>query len=310
MEDYTIFYKEVLFDKDSNDSCGDYDLLISAYNGSDRVIEPFHLVNAKEKHWLVLPQYDEEAPASSPNIEVFTSDIIDEVEYFKEYLNKFPLHNDKRICVDISGFLRPHLIFFVKLLKIRKFKNIDFIYSEPVYYSKHEKTQFSKLPNEIKQVPGFCNRNYPPSNNDILIFGAGYDDMLIAKVASDKKHCKKFQIIGFPSLQIDMYQESMLRLENAKEDLGDNVINFFAPANDPFVTAQTLKEIVDKYNWSNMDYNIYLCPVSTKAQVLGFTLFFLNEEMDNLSIIFPYSEKYSSKTSEGRDRTWLYTVEF
>ncbi|WP_185969001.1 hypothetical protein [Carboxylicivirga sp. M1479] len=46
--------------------------------------------------------------------------------------------------------------------------------------------------------------------------------MLIAKVAADKKLSKKFQIIGFTSLQIDMYQESMLRLENAKEDLGDD----------------------------------------------------------------------------------------
>ncbi|TRX66394.1 hypothetical protein [Carboxylicivirga sp. M1479] len=76
------------------------------------------------------------------------------------------------------------------------------------------------------------------------------------------------------------------------------MISYFTPANDPFVTTQTIKEIVDKYGNKKEDCNIYLCPVSTKAQVLGFTLFFITEDMDNLGIIFPYSESFQLKLAK------------
>jgi hypothetical protein len=132
---------------------------------------------------------------------------------------------------------------------------------------------------------------------------------LISKVAQDKRHCKKkYQIFGFPSLQPDMYQESILKVNKVKESVGENVINEFAPAYDPFMTAAEIQKIID----NNTDAsNIYISPLSSKPQVLGFVYYFCKEGHDkSVNIIFPYSKKYLLNTTKGSNRTWHYVLEF
>ena len=112
-----------------------------------------------------------------------------------------------------------------------------------------------------------------------------------------------------------MYQENILRVQKASESLdhspGDHhPDNYFAPANDPFVTADILHKIVKDIEREKEISNLYLCPVGTKVQALGFALFYLTERMNtNTSIIF-FFEKYTRKTSQGYSRIWKYTVEF
>ena len=90
----------------------------------------------------------------------------------------------------------------------------------------------------------------------------------------------------------------------------DEIHTFFAPANDPFVAASVLQKIVDRRNAGEGITNLYLCPLSTKAHVLGFTLFYLTEWRNAAaSIIFPFEEKYNQNTSKGIVRIWKYTVE-
>lgn len=149
----------------------------------------------------------------------------------------------------------------------------------------------------------------PNTNNDILIITAGYDDNLLAKIAQNKNQCKKrYFILGFPSLQPDMYQESIIKIENAKESIGENKILKFSPANDPFVTAQIISEIIN----DNPDAtNIYLSPLSTKPQSIGIALYFLwNFKEKPISVIFPFSNTYSTKHAIGIQRIWKYTFEF
>ena len=85
---------------------------------------------------------------------------------------------------------------------------------------------------------------------------------------------------------------------------------FFAPANDPFVTASVLQSIVKDLEKHESLSNLYLCPVATKAQLIGFTLYYL-KECQNLpvSIVFPFCESYAKETSTGLTRTWKYTIE-
>jgi hypothetical protein len=82
----------------------------------------------------------------------------------------------------------------------------------------------------------------------------------------------------------------------------------FAPAFDPFVTAQIINEIIEENPNST---NIYLSPLSTKPQTVGMALFYItNYNKLPISIVFPYSKTYTSKHAEGIKRTWKYTVEF
>ena len=111
-----------------------------------------------------------------------------------------------------------------------------------------------------------------------------------------------------------MYQENVIRASLAAESIGSNFFQdrnyFFAPANDPFVTASVLQDIVRKLEEKHKVTNLYLSPLSTKPQVLGFALYYLTEQIDkSASIIFPISEKYTRETSKGISKVWKYTVE-
>jgi len=137
-----------------------------------------------------------------------------------------------------------------------------------------------------------------------LIIGAGYDDALIAHTAESKENARKVQLLGLPSLRADMYQENVLRAQRASEQLGSTggpvIDTFFAPANDPFVTANALSGIIKDENRSRPLTNLYLCPLATKVQTLGFGLYFLTELLGTgASIIFPFCKTYARETSRG-----------
>lgn len=310
--DYTIFYKENL--NYSNLGKIQYDLFISAYNSNERVIETFKNVNSGLKHWLIFPEFEYEVseyPQEDQVVKVFDmKPSKDTYAFIRNYLVSNNLHQDhvRRLCIDITGFNRPSLIYFIRLFANIGIKKFDVIYSEPGQYVNQEDTRFSELPKNPEPIPG-CSKINQDNNKDLLIIASGYDYQLILKVANAKKHCKiKCQIFGFPSLQPDMYQENRLTASYAADSIGDEVYNYFAPANDPFVTAQKIQEIVKQHS----DYtNLYLSPLSTKAQTLGFILYYLyeGERKDNVSIIFPHSEKYSKKTSIGVAKLWKYTIE-
>jgi hypothetical protein len=147
-----------------------------------------------------------------------------------------------------------------------------------------------------------------------FFLGAGYDHELIARVAESKEHARKLQIFGLPSLRADMYQENILRAHRASEAIGGgeelSPINYFAPANDPFVTADVLGEIVRAANAKRTITNLYLSPLATKPQVLGFCLYYLAEWRSKPgSMLFPFCRRYSRETTKGLSRIWKYSVE-
>ncbi|MDR3047480.1 MAG: hypothetical protein LBU51_07720 [Bacteroidales bacterium] len=307
--DYTIFYKD-FYDSGDLDNTPKYDIFLSAFDNCNRTKEIFNKVNSTQKRWFLLPQYKkiEEFPTEN----IYNNESLAESEYFEQFIQEFS-ENDyksKKICIDITGFIRPHLIYLLKFLSCSGMSQVDLLYTEPVQYKNADETKFSGYIDRIQDVEGCSSiNNNPNTENDLLIICAGYDDDLIAKIAQNKGHCqKKYYILGFPSLQPDFYQESILKMENAKQSTGEFKKVKFAPAFDPFVTAQIINEIVEE----NPDAtNIYLSPLSTKPQTVGMALFYITN-YDNLpvSIIFPYSKTYTSKHAEGIKRTWKYTVEF
>ena len=85
--------------------------------------------------------------------------------------------------------------------------------------------------------------------------------------------------------------------------------NIYAPANDPFVTAQLIKSFIDKEHNRKAITNIYFSPISTKAQALGFALYSLWQNNIPSSIIFPFCQQHFSDTTKGIGKISLYKVE-
>jgi hypothetical protein len=307
MIDYTIFYKSSF--KDGEVNLGeDYDLFFSGYDNCDRTKAIFGKINSTKKIWFNFPHYQLTEIQPDCLCDIFTNDSFKEDDFFIDYFSKNALDFSSRICIDITGFIRPHLIYFIKYLYLMGVKKMDFLYTEPHYYKNAEETTFSGFIDDVKLIEG-CSSELvnPKTEEDILIITAGYDDKLIAKVSQSKSKIKnKYYILGFPSLQPDMYQESILKLYYAKESIG-NINKKFAPAFDPFVTAQTIQDIINENPNSS---NIYLSPLSTKPQTLGIALYYLwNFTKKPINIIFPYSKHYLPKTAIGIKKTWKYTFE-
>lgn len=318
--DYTIYYKRK-FDS-TDDITADYDLFISAYNSSSRVNEVFEKINSKEKHWLIFSEYNYEGveiPKETENVKSFQyASAGNEGEFIRQYYEQNNERIVGKICVDITGFLRPHLVFFIRYLKHVYKGSIDFLYSDPESYKDKEETSFTSNFTEVNQISGCEGIHNPETHNDILIIGSGYDDKRISDVAKSKAEAKKVQLFGFPSLQPDMFQQNILSAYKAEEEsmtAGDSFVHsnstMYAPANDPFVTAQTLSDFVKKESRNKEIGNLYLCPLSTKAQTLGFALFYVTECLDKpVSMIFPYCGSYERETTVGISKVWIYTLEF
>jgi hypothetical protein len=314
MIDYSVLYKNELPARDDWPADVRWDIFVSAYTAAERVRTVYEKATASEKHWLVFPEYGFSANTFPKG--AFASPLRNEAEYVKAFWEaSIGDVSGRSICIDITGFIRPYLIFLLRWLAEKKVARFDALYSEPDIYSKREQTRFSdELVVEVRQIAGFEGIHNTDTSNDYLIIGAGYDHQLIAQVAENKEFSRKVQIFGLPSLRADMYQENVLRAYQAEEAVGRNTTDesgsFFAPANDPFVTASVLREVVGRINARKPITNLYLSPLATKPQVLGFAVYFLTEQRNcPTSLIFPMCEAYNPETTTGVSRILKYTVE-
>lgn len=317
--DYTYCRKQSLEDLGSIKQ--EYDLFISCFNLSDRVSHVFNKINAKDKHWLLVREYQippEQHPTNSNQLTIASA--TDEGSIIRDFLD--PILDEFKgddlsklsMCIDITGFIRPHLLFLIRYLHLKGVSNFDVIYAEPKAYEKQEHTKFSKGSLlDVKEIVGYDAPVKASAGSDskkpisLLIMGSGYDSDMIAKVTDYKTDCEIIHLIGFPSLRADMFQENMLRVASLP-DL-EQTEYVYAPAYDPFVTAETLKATLHRKEKFYTVENLFLSPMSTKVQVLGFALYYIWERISTkTSMIFPPSEYYSEKTSIGIGRVWSYEV--
>src|SRR3979409_2170984 len=136
-----------------------WDVFISAFNSSDRVREVYSKAPAVSKYWLIHSEYGysaEELPKGKHFI--YGSD--SEAEFIQTLVAH--VEQDERrdisslsICIDITGFMRPHLIFLALYLKSRGVKKYDVLYSEPTFYSKKEQTIWAEGTILVRQIEGY-----------------------------------------------------------------------------------------------------------------------------------------------------------
>lgn len=291
----------------------EWDVFISAYNDSDRVKTTFTNSKATRKIWWILPEYGYDSTEVPSDEEVmFLNDHDEDTLVINgiDGIGKDALREAK-VCIDITGFMRPHLLFLMRYLPTIGVNTYDMLYTEPTHYSLKSDTEFtSSSVKSVRTVAGYAGQHDTDLSNDHVIVGVGYDHELIARVVSTKESAKFVQLHSFPSLSADMYHESLIRLnkvDNAMPRVDQDV--FFSSANDPFVTAAALSDAVTKLYSNKPITNLYLSPLATKVQAIGFGLFYLKEKLPcPVSMIFPFSSNYNRKTSSGIGRSWLYKI--
>ena len=301
-----------------------YDVFISAYTDEDIVTKTFENFQATKKYWLLFPEYNFDINSLNIKGNIFYPNIkfIDnwEIEYILDFIDTASLKPDMSLCIDISGFIKPYMIFLIHYLKEKGYQKIDIIYSEPQSYRKSSDTEFSQ--NDILSTRDILmlDQEYrEPAADDLFIVNAGYDSRLIKNVLNDIQVKETTVLIGYPSLQPIMYQENLINIEKAQTALK---IDFMlepltAPANNPFESAKVISDYIKKYMASNKNINnIYLSVLATKAQALGLLIFYMCEEKffndREISIHFryPFTSHYSANSSLGIFRINKYSLEF
>lgn len=313
MDKYLLLYKHHL--SQAKRWGRSWDIFIAAYNSSERVQLIYQKVKAREKHWVILPEYQYEAN-EFPTGEVFAEQAENEAEFVGSFLAALgsDLEN-KKILVDITGFIGHYVLVLAAILHSRGVRKFDVIYGEPVRYLQSERTRFSdEAVLSVGQILGFEGVHTTDTNDDLLIMGVGYDFRLVAEVANNKEHARKIQLFGLPSLRPDMFQESLLQASRVEEAVGPDASNpqhfKYAPAHDPFVTASVLSKVVHQHRALHPRANIYLSPLSTKAHALGFAIYYLAECRGTpTSVVYPFCKTYMRETSEGLSGAWLYQLE-
>lgn len=311
---YTYFYKHSY--KEPKDLVGipSYDIFISSYVNSQRIQDPADAIPAARKVWFATAEEGTDLYLSGKEIVFVKAN--EDYSPIAQKLRELQLAG-KRICVDITGFRIPYLMFLMRCMAMYKIQSFDMIYTEPTQYRCAEFTQFTDMFYEVKQMYGMSGIHTSKTDNDLLIIAAGYDNSRIVDVANNKKACKKKVLLfGFPAISPGMFQENILRAHEAEAAIGNECFkdmdsNIFAPAYDPFVTAQSISAYIEKLNVHKPITNIYLAPLSTKPQALGMALYFLWEigYQKSISLIYPYCRQYITDNSDGIARIWRYEIQ-
>lgn len=314
MPDYSLFYRRSVNTDRIAKELPEFDIFVSAFNSSDRVGQVFQSVRAQRKIWLIHPEYVY-APLDEPigyaKVKPTTTD---EIAQVGALLTEIGDLNGKRLCIDITGFMRHVLTFLVAKLAHSGVREFTAVYSEPMFYKKQEQTAFSTTTSGVvRPVRGMAGSNSSPAQ-DFLIIAVGYDHKLISEVASYKDNSKVYPIFAFPSLSADMYQQSAIRASDSGEvalEVGWISNRKFAPANDPFATASIVGDVVKEIDKKGPKSNIYLSPLSTKVQALGFALYWQLEgkPRGGVTLLLPECLTYSRETSSGLKRLWSYEIE-
>lgn len=325
---YHFFFHEnfrSLADFDRQES-NDFDLFFSAYTDEESIKKTFGTVKSDEKVWIIFPEYGFKDTSLPEHRSLFnfsyTDENIKEAEFARKLFdNYFDDFKSKKICIDVSGFIKPYLIFLLIFLKEKGVTSIELLYSEPVAYVDASFTSFSGKDSEVsvRDIVTFANLYPSKSQDDLCIINVGYDSRLVNKVLSHNSPKTKMPLIGFPSLQPIMYQENIINLEKSNDQFGitpsDELL--YAPANNPFITAYVLSKYIKKYvGKAKKITNIYLSPLATKPQALGMLLFYLFEKSEYedkgiaIHFTYPFSSSYAPKSSEGIFQLNQYTLDF
>ena len=310
MIDYDYFYKDRL---DADEPWPErWDLMIASWDDTERVRRIAELSTVGRRDWLLHPQYRLSAPVPVAGNEIVVDALEDAamVAYLDRLAREGLDVSGSSICVDITGMMRPHLMFLVQLLHARGVRRFDAVYAEPRSYRAREETQFNDHDVlQVREVIGFGGVTTTSDVREVLVVGPGFDTYSLQELVGEKEGAELVEIFGPPSLQADMYQLNVLKaVRPVPRD--EAAARRFASASDPFSVAGELSRIKALYEGKG-EFRFYYSPLGTKAQALGFALFYMAECRDAAaSILYPFTASYAPGTGEGVSGIWRYVVDF
>lgn len=312
---YLFQYIHRLSPDDLESHAPSWDLFVSCYNRSDRVLGAFERLRAPERWWVVQPEYDfstEEVALLGPSVLQPPSG--SEAEFVDHIIQTLSINASTRVCIDVTGFMRHSLLALMARLKYMGMERYWLLYSDPDVYPREELAEFSRSGiDDVRAVAGLQgSHDLAEHERDWIVLGTGYDNAMMSEALERKRHARRLDVLGLPSLQPSMYQENVLSVLRTSEEVGSegpaNAI--FAPASNPFATAALLHDQLSARLLSGEISNLYLVPTGTKPQVVGFGMFFLQECADlAASVLVPFPVKYTPESSTGLSRSWIFEID-
>ena len=308
--DYTLLRRQTISEA-ALPNAG-FEIMVTAFDGSDRGRIVLGAAAAAETLCVLLPQYafsEEEVSALSGEFTAVTmlpvsSD--DEADMASMLVSR-PNMASARVCVDLSGMPRTHLIHLTQRLLAINPNGLDVVYVEPSHYVHEDETVFAEGEVDVRPVRGF-EGVHPPTRDEVLVIGTGFEVDLMNLVARAHPGAQKLQLFGLPSLQPEMYQQNLLQTMLATDAVeGSGVTDrYYAPAYCPYETAAQLSQALRADQRKRN--NIYLAPLGTKVQALGFALYYLHECSGPASLLGVASTRLRRKAAIGANRIWHYEV--
>lgn len=307
-------FKYLLDTKTLADDMGQHrwDIFLSAYNPSERVCKTYDLAEAGTKRWLVHPEYNYDELDLRHLSDPYLGDSRDEGDWVIGALAPYmsQLTSGATVGIDITGMMRPHILYLMAYLEHQKIFSFDFIYTEPLFYKNKSETRFALKIEDVKPVAGYEGLHPTAMSDAVLVVGAGYDHEAIGELIIRQSAARIITVNSLPSLSADMYQESVIRVARIP-DLSIQSHNdvWHASASDPFCIASNLSFEFDRNRVDLDGRNVYLCPLATKPQAVGFGLFYLRELRGrSCSMVLPKIANYERDTSSGIGRRWKYPI--
>lgn len=211
------------------------------------------------------------------------------------------------VLVDITGLPVGALAMMVRCFKVAQQK-VTWVYAEPGRYIDGAQTEFATGLQPVGPLRGFAAEGIG-ENEGALVVLAGYDSAAIKAVTDYRKGAHpRYLIIPFPSLQADMYQENVLRIQRVRDSTGVDVADRSLGVRIPAFDAWGVVEQLDMIRQETNSMTLSVAPLSTKAQTLGVLLWWcrLGEKRDSVSLVVPQYKLLVSGVSEGMGRIWRY----
>lgn len=223
-----------------------------------------------------------------------------------QYICKLSLPSQAKIVVDITCIDTPDLfrIFYV-IKEFLRPESIDVLYAEPKYYNYFNGIYFD-YDNEIVE------REYRPlpeyftsavSREIVLVCFLGFEKLISKYIHEKKEHSDVIVINGFPSYYPKLKDISLEHNYALISTIGVERVRY-TQANNPFAAYNTLLEISTNNSTNKL---LDICVLGSKPMALGACIFALKNP-ENVSVSYPFPNRYQIHTSSEVSDTWRYTI--
>jgi len=210
--------------------------------------------------------------------------------------------NNVNIKIDITAFMKWHLLILLKLLDQNNLiNNIEFIYTEPLQYAPNLYQPLSFGIKEIFPVPLYYG-DYDYSKENLLVIFLGYEgNRALALFESlDPDDC--ILLIADPPY--------WSKWKNKTEEMNEDIINLLGRENVHYIHSRKPSDVCEslidllRQNESYKN-NTIIAPLGTKPQTLGLFFYLKKIDPENTMLIYASPLRYNELFySQGIGRTW------